>query len=53
MGGRVVLLNRTSSSGRTTVARTFQRLVDEPWLRLGIDVFGGAIDPRSPKAEMT
>jgi chloramphenicol 3-O phosphotransferase len=44
--GRVVLLHGTSSSGKTTVARAVQRLADEPWVRLGIDAFWGAIDER-------
>jgi chloramphenicol 3-O phosphotransferase len=44
--GRVVLLHGTSSSGKTTVARAVQALSDEPWLRLGIDVFWSAIDER-------
>jgi chloramphenicol 3-O phosphotransferase len=44
--GRVVLLHGTSSSGKTTVARAVQALSDEPWLRLGIDVFWTAIDER-------
>jgi chloramphenicol 3-O phosphotransferase len=52
--GRVVLLHGTSSSGKTTVARAIQALSDEPWLRLGIDVFWSAIDERwmehGPKA---
>ena len=46
MDGRVVLLHGTSSSGKTTVARAVQALSEEPWLRLGIDVFWGAIDER-------
>ncbi len=46
MPGRVVLLHGTSSSGKTTVARAVQALSDEPWLRLGIDVFWTAIDER-------
>ena len=46
MPGRVVLLHGTSSSGKTTVARALQKLSEEPWLRLGIDAFWGAIDER-------
>ena len=46
MAGRVVLLHGTSSSGKTTVARALQRLSDEPWVLLGIDVFWNAIDER-------
>jgi chloramphenicol 3-O phosphotransferase len=44
--GRIVLLHGTSSSGKTTVARAVQALAEEPWLRLGIDVFWTAIDER-------
>jgi chloramphenicol 3-O phosphotransferase len=44
--GRVILLNGTSSSGKTTIARAFQRLAPDPWLRLGIDSFWGAVDGR-------
>ncbi len=46
IGGRVVLLHGTSSSGKTTVARAVQALSDEPWARLGIDVFWSALDER-------
>ena len=44
--GRVILLNGTSSSGKTTIARAFQRLADAPWLRLGIDSFWTSVDAR-------
>jgi chloramphenicol 3-O phosphotransferase len=44
--GRVILLHGTSSSGKTTVARAVQRRSDEPWLRLGIDVFWSAVHER-------
>ena len=44
--GRVILLNGTSSSGKTTIARAFQRLAPDPWVRLGIDSFWGAVDER-------
>jgi chloramphenicol 3-O phosphotransferase len=44
--GKVALLHGTSSSGKTTIARALQRLADEPWVRLGIDVFWSAIDER-------
>lgn len=46
MPGRVVLLHGTSSSGKTTVARAVQKLSDEPWVRLGVDVFWSAVDER-------
>jgi chloramphenicol 3-O phosphotransferase len=44
--GRVVLLNGATSSGKTAIARAFQRLSHDPWLRVGIDAFWGAIDER-------
>ena len=44
--GKVILLHGTSSSGKTTIARALQRRADEPWVRLGIDVFWSAIDER-------
>jgi chloramphenicol 3-O phosphotransferase len=44
--GKVVLLHGTSSSGKTTIAREFQRRSAEPWVRLGIDAFWTAIDGR-------
>lgn len=44
--GRVVLLNGPTSSGKTAIARAFQRQSDDPWLRIGIDSFWGAIDER-------
>ena len=38
MTGRVIVLNGTSSAGKTTLARAVQaRLADEWWLLLGID----------------
>lgn len=46
MPGRVVLLHGTSSSGKTTLARAVQKLSDDPWIRLGIDLFWTAIDER-------
>ena len=44
--GRLVLLNGATSSGKTAVARAFQRLSHDPWLRIGIDAFWSAIDER-------
>jgi chloramphenicol 3-O phosphotransferase len=46
MPGRVVLLHGTSSSGKTTLARAVQELSDDPWIRMGIDLFWNAIDGR-------
>src|SRR5919204_1052582 len=44
--GKVILLHGTSSSGKTTIARAFQRRASEAWVRLGIDVFWNAVDAR-------
>jgi chloramphenicol 3-O phosphotransferase len=35
--GRIILLNGTSSSGKSTLARALQAALDEPWLVVGID----------------
>jgi chloramphenicol 3-O phosphotransferase len=48
--GRVVVLNGTSSSGKSTLAKALQARLDEPWLLVGIDtvVFalpGAWLDP--------
>ena len=37
--GRIVLLNGTSSSGKTTLGRALQAILPEPWLEIGIDRF--------------
>ncbi len=37
--GRIILLNGTSSAGKTTLAKALQALFDEPYLRAGIDHF--------------
>ncbi|HSH78074.1 MAG TPA: AAA family ATPase [Herpetosiphonaceae bacterium] len=37
--GRIILLNGTSSAGKTTLARALQGLFDEPYLRAGVDHF--------------
>ena len=36
---KIIILNGPSSSGKTSIARSIQRLSDEPWLTLGIDTF--------------
>lgn len=41
-----MLLNGPTSSGKTSIARAFQRMSDDPWLRIGVDVFWSAIDER-------
>lgn len=37
MGTQVIILNGTSSSGKTSIARSLQTLITRPWLLLGID----------------
>jgi chloramphenicol 3-O phosphotransferase len=42
----IVLLNGTSSSGKTTLAKALQRALAEPYLRLGIDTVVFALPGR-------
>src|SRR5690349_25012634 len=44
-GGRIILLNGASSSGKTTIARSLQGLFEEPWLRVGVDVLRTVVPP--------
>ena len=44
--GRIILLNGTSSSGKTTLVRALQATLPDPWLEIGIDRFVFAL----PKA---
>lgn len=37
--GKIIILNGTSSSGKTSIVRAFQTLSTEPWLDMGIDKF--------------
>lgn len=37
--GKIILLNGTSSSGKTSIVRALQDLLDEPFLDAGIDKF--------------
>ncbi len=37
--GKIIYLNGTSSSGKTTLARELQKVLREPYLYLGIDLF--------------
>ncbi len=37
--GRVILLNGSSSSGKTTLALTLQRILEEPWQHVALDQF--------------
>ena len=36
---KVIFLNGSSSSGKTSIARSIQCLSDEPWLVFGVDLF--------------
>ncbi|MEA3057185.1 MAG: chloramphenicol phosphotransferase, partial [Actinomycetota bacterium] len=44
--GRVVALNGTSSSGKTTLARALQEHLTDTWLVFGVDTFIPAIPDR-------
>lgn len=44
--GNVVVLNGGSSSGKTTLARRLQEVLDGTWLRLGVDTLVDAAPPR-------
>jgi chloramphenicol 3-O phosphotransferase len=44
--GRIILVNGTSSSGKTTLVRGLQRALPELWLEMGIDRFAYAIPGR-------
>ena len=44
--GSIVLLNGASSSGKTSIAQELQAMLDEPYLRLGIDSFGSLLPER-------
>jgi chloramphenicol 3-O phosphotransferase len=37
--GKIIFINGTSSSGKTTILRALQNLLDEPYLEAGIDKF--------------
>lgn len=39
MAGRVIYLNGTSSAGKTSIALALQNVLDEPFLRIGVDTF--------------
>jgi chloramphenicol 3-O phosphotransferase len=45
-GGRIILLNGTSSSGKTTLVRALQGVLPDAWLELGIDRFVFALPRR-------
>jgi chloramphenicol 3-O phosphotransferase len=43
-----VLLNRTSSAGKTTIARSLQRTLEPRWLDLEFDPFVGMLTDETP-----
>ena len=45
MPGKIVILNGTSSAGKTTLAAALRDVLEEPYLHLGIDVFADALPP--------
>jgi chloramphenicol 3-O phosphotransferase len=44
--GRVILINGTSSSGKTTLINALRTVLDELWLNVGIDAFAHALPGR-------
>jgi chloramphenicol 3-O phosphotransferase len=44
--GRIVVLNGTSSSGKSTLAKALQTQLPDPWLVIGIDTFVFALPRR-------
>src|SRR6476661_1388648 len=44
--GRVVVLNGTSSAGKSTLAQAVRRLAGEPWTVIGQDEFAHNLAPR-------
>jgi chloramphenicol 3-O phosphotransferase len=44
--GRIILINGTSSSGKTTVVRRLQASLPDLWLEMGIDRFAYALPER-------
>lgn len=44
--GRIILLNGTSSSGKSTLATALQAALPDPWLVIGIDTFVFALPNR-------
>jgi chloramphenicol 3-O phosphotransferase len=45
-GGRIILVNGTSSSGKTTLVRALQDRLPDPWIEIGIDRFVFALPKR-------
>jgi chloramphenicol 3-O phosphotransferase len=45
MAVRIIILNGGSSSGKSSVARSLQSLLPDPWLTFGVDTFVDALPP--------
>jgi chloramphenicol 3-O-phosphotransferase len=43
-GGKVIFLNGTSSSGKSTTALALQKMLDEPFLRFSSDILLESMD---------
>jgi chloramphenicol 3-O phosphotransferase len=43
--GQIIILNGTSSAGKTTLSKTIQRVLDGGYVHLGIDEFADAMAP--------
>lgn len=46
MAGRIIYLNGTSSAGKTSIALALQDVLDESFLRIGVDTFIGMLPRR-------
>ena len=44
--GKIIILNGTSSSGKTCIVRALQNILEEPYLEAGIDKFIWMLPPR-------
>ncbi len=44
--GKIIILNGTSSSGKTCIVRVLQNILEEPYLEAGIDKFIWMMPPR-------
>jgi chloramphenicol 3-O phosphotransferase len=51
MAVRVIVLNGTSSSGKSSIARCLQSLLPEPWLTIGVDDLITAVPPAMLESE--
>ena len=46
--GKVIILNGTSSAGKTSIAKVIQELSDEPYLHLSLDMFWNMTPAKIP-----